>query len=120
MTCLVSGARRSCSLPPHATPGPETRQAKGRFFRNRGAQGQGASDGIARNPARWCPRSWDQDVVASEGVHQFGNIHLFTGAVPEPASLALLAVGIALAVAYTHHSRVALSRRKRVGEVWRP
>jgi hypothetical protein len=32
--------------------------------------------------------TWDQDVVPSEGIHQFGNIHLFIGlAVPEPSSL---------------------------------
>jgi hypothetical protein len=49
--------------------------------------------------------SWEQDVVASEGVHQFGNVHLSTEAVPEPASLALLAVGIALALAYTRARR---------------
>jgi hypothetical protein len=61
--------------------------------------------------------SWEQDVVASEGVHQFGNIHLFIGAVPEPASRALLALGIAPALASAHHSRLALSRRKRIGEL---
>jgi hypothetical protein len=49
--------------------------------------------------------SWEQDVAASEGVHQFGNIHLFAGAVTEPASLPLLALGIALALAYTLHFR---------------
>jgi hypothetical protein len=51
--------------------------------------------------------SWEQDGVASAGIHQFGNIHLFTGAVPEPASWALLALGIALALAYTRLSRLA-------------
>jgi hypothetical protein len=43
--------------------------------------------------------SWDQDVVSSEGVHQFGNIHLST-VVPEPSALTLLALGVPLAVAF--------------------
>jgi PEP-CTERM motif len=41
--------------------------------------------------------SWDQ-ADPSAGLHQFGNIHLFT-AVPEPSTLTLLALGISLAVA---------------------
>jgi hypothetical protein len=41
--------------------------------------------------------SWEQD-FASQGLHQFGNIHLSNG-VPEPTTLTLLALGISLAVA---------------------
>jgi hypothetical protein len=41
--------------------------------------------------------SWDQDNPASDGIHQFGNIHL---AVPEPSSLLVLSLGIPLAVAF--------------------
>ena len=48
--------------------------------------------------------SWDQADPAA-GLHQFTNIHLSTGVVPEPASLTLLALGIPLALTYTHHFR---------------
>jgi hypothetical protein len=48
--------------------------------------------------------SWDQAEPAA-GLHQFTNITISTGAVPEPASLTLLALGIPLALAYTHHFR---------------
>ena len=48
--------------------------------------------------------SWDQPVF-TQGLHQFTNIHLSTGAVPEPAALTLLALGIPLALAYTYHFR---------------
>jgi hypothetical protein len=41
--------------------------------------------------------SWEQSVF-TEGLHQFGNIHLDAAAVPEPTTLALLAVGIPLAL----------------------
>jgi hypothetical protein len=46
--------------------------------------------------------SWDQ---SSAALHQFTNITISTGAVPEPAALTLLALGIPLALAYTHHFR---------------
>jgi hypothetical protein len=41
--------------------------------------------------------SWVQD-FASQGLHQFGNVHLST-AVPEPCTLALLAIAIPLVAA---------------------
>jgi hypothetical protein len=45
--------------------------------------------------------SWDQDVAPQQNVHQFGNIHLFTGAVvPERPAVTLLALGVPLALAY--------------------
>jgi hypothetical protein len=40
--------------------------------------------------------SWDQ---GTSGVHQFTNIRLFAGLVPEPSSVALLALGLPLAIA---------------------
>jgi hypothetical protein len=52
--------------------------------------------------------SWEQDASPSEGVHQFGNIHLFTAtAVPEPATLAPagLAVVVALGCAWRKRRR---------------
>ena len=59
--------------------------------------------------------SWGQDVVPSDGVHQFGNIHLSTS-VPEPSTLKLLALGIPLAVALResslHESRGTVSDRE--------
>lgn len=42
--------------------------------------------------------SWDQP-ISSQGLHQFTNIHLFPAAVPEPATLMLLAVGFPLVLA---------------------
>ena len=50
--------------------------------------------------------SWDQDVDVTQGVHQFGNIHLHAGAaVPEPPTLALLALGVPLAFANARRLR---------------
>ena len=50
--------------------------------------------------------SWDQEVDASQGIHQFANIHLVVGAaVPEPPALTLLALGVPLALAYASRLR---------------
>jgi hypothetical protein len=49
--------------------------------------------------------SWGQDTSDSPGVHQFTNIHLFVGAVPEPSALTLLALGVPLALAATRRLR---------------
>jgi hypothetical protein len=58
--------------------------------------------------------SWDQGMGAGQGVHQFSNIHLRTGAaVPEPRALVLLASGVALALACTRRRfRGEVGRRK--------
>lgn len=48
--------------------------------------------------------SWDQG-ADSQGIHQFGNIHLFAGAVPEPSALTLLALGVPLALASARRLR---------------
>jgi hypothetical protein len=59
--------------------------------------------------------SWDQDLVPSEGVHQFGNIRLSTG-VPEPSTLILLALGIPLAVAFQSYiGRQSRGKRGQLG-----
>ena len=50
--------------------------------------------------------SWDQADPAA-GLHQFGNIHLSTGVVPEPSALTLLALGLPLALAWRLRVRTA-------------
>jgi VCBS repeat-containing protein len=48
--------------------------------------------------------SWDQPVF-TQGLHQFTNIDIPTGVVPEPSALKLLALGVPLALAYTSRAR---------------
>ena len=50
--------------------------------------------------------SWDQG-AGSQGIHQFTNITLSTGVVPEPTALTLLALGLPLALAW----RLRICRR---------
>jgi hypothetical protein len=42
--------------------------------------------------------SWDQAETSSEGIHQFTNITLSTGVVPEPPGLTLFTLGLPLAL----------------------
>jgi hypothetical protein len=49
--------------------------------------------------------SWEQAVDQAQGIHQFANIHLFAGAVPEPPGLVLLALGAPLAFFYANRLR---------------